>query len=141
MSRHVLVPIDRSEQSRNALDYALREYPDDRITVLHVIQFDRTSTYNDSGFPYTDEYVERVREKGREILDAARETAAERGVEVTVELARGRPARTITAYAEDNDLDHIVVGSHGRSGPSRVLLGSVAETVTRRSPVPVTTVR
>jgi len=44
-------------------------------------------------------------------------------------------------YAEDLDVDHIVMDSHGRSGASRVLLGSVAETVTRRSPVSVTIVR
>ena len=44
-------------------------------------------------------------------------------------------------YAEENDIDHIVVGSHGRGGVSRMLLGSVAETVARRSSVPVTIIR
>jgi nucleotide-binding universal stress UspA family protein len=44
-------------------------------------------------------------------------------------------------YAAEHDIDHIVVGSHGRTGASRILLGSVAETVARRSPVPVTIVR
>jgi nucleotide-binding universal stress UspA family protein len=53
----------------------------------------------------------------------------------------GDPANEIVAYAEETDVDHIVVGSHGRSGLSRVLLGSTAEKVVRRSPVPVTVVK
>jgi nucleotide-binding universal stress UspA family protein len=53
----------------------------------------------------------------------------------------GRPSRAIVEYAEEHDIDHIVMGSHGRSGVTRILLGSVAETVVRRSPVPVTIVR
>jgi len=53
----------------------------------------------------------------------------------------GRPAREITDELESGEYDHVVMGSHGRSGVSRILLGSVAETVLRRSPVPVTVVR
>jgi nucleotide-binding universal stress UspA family protein len=47
----------------------------------------------------------------------------------------------IVTYADENDVDHVVLGSHGRKGLTRVLLGSVAEAVVRRSPVPVTVVR
>ena len=60
-------------------------------------------------------------------------------VETAIEV--GRPAATIVEEARERDVDHIVVGSHGRTGASRILLGSVAETVARRSPVPVTIVR
>ena len=49
--------------------------------------------------------------------------------------------REIIGFAEDNDVSHIVIGSHGRTGASRVLLGSVAQTVVRRAPTPVTVVR
>jgi len=52
----------------------------------------------------------------------------------------GRPADAITAYADDHDIDAIVMGSRGRSGVSRVLLGSVAGTVVQDSSVPVTVV-
>jgi len=53
----------------------------------------------------------------------------------------GRPARAIEECAEEAAVDHVVIGSHGRDGIARILLGSVAETVVRRSPVPVTAVR
>jgi nucleotide-binding universal stress UspA family protein len=52
-----------------------------------------------------------------------------------------RPARAIVDYAEEHDVAHTVVGSHGRTGVTRVLLGSVAENVMRRAPCPVTVVR
>ena len=52
----------------------------------------------------------------------------------------GKPTRVIVDYAEDEFIDHVVMGSHGRQGVSR-LLGSVAKTVVRRSPVPVTVTR
>jgi nucleotide-binding universal stress UspA family protein len=53
----------------------------------------------------------------------------------------GQAANAIVAYAEDHDVDRIVVGSHGRRGLSRFLLGSVAERVARRAPGSVTIVR
>jgi len=53
----------------------------------------------------------------------------------------GRPTKVIVEYADDHDIDQIVMGSHGRSGMSRILLGSVAEIVVRRASVPVTVVR
>jgi nucleotide-binding universal stress UspA family protein len=60
-------------------------------------------------------------------------------VDTTAEV--GGPANAIVECAEEESVDHIVTGSHGRSGVTRILLGSVAETVVRRSPVPVTVVR
>ncbi|MFB6177175.1 MAG: universal stress protein, partial [Halobaculum sp.] len=60
---------------------------------------------------------------------------------VETDTAVGRPASAIVEYAETNEVDHLVLGSHGRTGVSRLLLGSNAEKVVRRSPVPVTVVR
>ncbi|PSQ23605.1 universal stress protein UspA, partial [Halobacteriales archaeon QS_9_67_17] len=75
-----------------------------------------------------------------ELFAEARDAAPE---SVTLETATemGQPARTIVDYADDNDIDEIVIGSHGRQGISRVLLGSVAENVVRRADMPVTVVR
>jgi nucleotide-binding universal stress UspA family protein len=69
--------------------------------------------------------------------------AAAGDLEAAVETATvlGRPARAIVEYAEEEVVDAIVIGSHGRDGVARLLPGSVAETVVRRSPVPVTVVR
>lgn len=77
----------------------------------------------------------------KEVVERARQTAAERGSNIETKLETGPPSQTINEYAEDHDIDHIVMGSHGRSGVSRILLGSVAESVVRRSPVPVTIIR
>ena len=67
--------------------------------------------------------------------------AAERDVECETVIKTGEPAEEIVEYAERNDIDHIIMGSHGRDDDSPLPLGSVAETVMRRSPVLVSIVR
>lgn len=140
---HVLVPVDDSDRATRALEFALEHYPDASITALHVIN---PSEFPAGGFESgitTD--VEQLRENKRKhaekLLENVSERVADRGVEIETAIETGRPARAIVDYAEDNDVDIITIGSHGRTGASRVLLGSVAETVARRSPVPVTVVR
>ncbi|MFC4436945.1 MULTISPECIES: universal stress protein [Natrialbaceae] len=141
MNSRVLVPFDHSPQSDRALEYALESFPDAEVTVLHVIDPSSYWYGNTDGYIYADEIDVWSRRRGRELLESARETAAEYGRDVLTELKMGAPARTINEYAKTHEVDHVVVGSHGRSGVSRVLLGSIAETVARRSPVPVTIVR
>lgn len=143
MTRQVLVPIDESEQSTAALEFAVDNYPEATIVALHVID---PSNFPSSGFEAggaTDfqRFREDYRDRGETLLESATELAAEAGVDLETAIETGRPSKTIVSYAEGNDIDHIVIGSHGRSGASRILLGSVAESVTRRSSVPVTIVR
>ncbi|WP_254841075.1 universal stress protein [Natronomonas marina] len=139
MSRSVLVGVDGSEQSTGALEYALTEFPDARILALHVI--DPVETFGNE--EYDSVAMSEVRrEVGEEICETAAETAAtEYGREIDTRIRMGRPSRIIVSVVEAEDIDHVVVGSHGRTGLARVLLGSVAESVVRRSPVPVTVVR
>lgn len=144
MSIHVLVPIDESERASDALEHALEEHGDAHITALHVIN---PQDYYPAGgieggiTTNFDQIRENYEQQAERLLDSARETASEAGVEIDTDTVVGTVARSIIEYTEANDVDHIVIGSHGRSGASRILLGSVAETVTRRSPVPVTIVR
>ena len=144
MGTHVLVAIDGSRQSWNALDHALTQYGGDRITVLHVVD-PVEGIYGDTGDSYYNEEAhQRALERGEQLGEKARERAREFDLDsTTIEpvVEPGRPARTIVAYAEDHDIDHIVIGTHGRSGISRILMGSVAESVARRAPAPVTIVR
>lgn len=145
MGTHVLVPLDGSSQSWAAFDHAVSNYEGETITTLHVVD-PMAGVYGDyGGGGYYDAQVhDRAVERGKELGEQARERAEEAGrSETAIETAveTGRPARTILEYADENDVDYIVMGSHGRSGVTRVLLGSVAETVTRRAPVPVTIVR
>lgn len=78
-------------------------------------------------------------ERASAVLDPVVERIEDVPVESVHEV--GHPARVIVDYARREDIDHVVIGSHGREGVSRLLLGSVAEKVVRRSPVPITVVR
>jgi len=145
MSSHVLVAVDGSDQGWRALEHAIEQFAGDRITVLTVVD-PMEGMYGDlEGSYYTHETYEEAIEAGENRCDTARDRAEDAGLsndtafETVVEV--GQPRREIVEYADDNDVDHVVVGSHGRSGVSRILFGSVAETVARRSPVPVTIVR
>jgi len=75
------------------------------------------------------------------LLEDVRERLTDRGIDVETAIEFGKPSNVIVEYADEHDVDLVTIGSHGRTGASRVLLGSVAETVVRRSPVPVTVVR
>ena len=140
---HVLVPVDDSDRATNALEFALRNHPGASITALHVIN---PSEFPAGGFESgittdAEQLRETKRKQAERLLEDFRQTAADRGVEIQTATETGKTAKTIVDYAERNDVDIITIGSHGRTGASRVLLGSVAETVVRRSPVPVTVVR
>lgn len=144
MDRHLLVPIDGSAQSTKALDHALDLYPEATITLLHVVNPVNAYSYGDADYFDFDGYQEQaaaMHERGEAILEEARETAASRGVEVETILETGHPADRILETVESEGVDHVVMGSRGRSGVGRILFGSVAETVTRRAGVPVTIVR
>lgn len=142
MDERILVPVDESDQSGAALEYALEAHPEASVTVLHVIDPRDLRAYGGvEGWIDMDQLADQQQAHAERLVEDARERAADSGVTVTTEVLTARPSRAIVEYAEDNDVDHIVIGSHGRSGISRVLLGSVAETVARRSPVPVTIVR
>ena len=143
MPSHVLVPVDESERSDAALEFALSEYPDAKITALHVLdpaEMHRTTTLGaDAGD--ADEFRTQQEETAEQILGDAVEAADERGRSIDVDQMAGAVVDSIVEYADERDVDHVVIGSHGRTGASRVLLGSTAEKVARRAPVPVTIVR
>ena len=142
MGKRILVPIDGSEQSKEALEHVLTEFPGGDITVINVIDPIDVGYTSTVGMPgYSEEWYEESKESAEALFETAQETADEYGVTLSTTTELGRPSQTIVEYAEENDFDQIVMGSHGRSGVSRILLGSVAETVVRRSPMPVTVVR
>lgn len=142
MSKRVLVPIDGSTQSDDALDHALEEFSDDNITVLHVIDPADAGYNAPVGIPGgSEEWFENAQDDAQALFDEAQAVADEYGITLDTATDTGRPAGTIVEFAEEEGFDHIVMGSHGRSGVSRILLGSVAETVVRRASMPVTVVR
>jgi nucleotide-binding universal stress UspA family protein len=140
MAKRILVPVDGSEQATEALSYALAEFPDADIGVINVIDPIDVGYTSTVGMPgYSEEWYEESKENAERVFEEAQEMADEYGITLTTKTEVGQPAQTIVDYAEE--FDQIIMGSHGRSGVSRILLGSVAETVVRRSPVPVTVVR
>lgn len=144
MAQHVLIAVDGSEHSEKALDYVMDELPDPTITLVHVIEPPSSWEYSDEEYFDFEAYqssLEGQRERAEQLLEGYREAASARGFDAETVLATGTPAREILVAIEDHDVDHVVMGSRGRSGVGRVLFGSVAEAVTRRSSVPVTIVR
>ncbi|WP_254765798.1 universal stress protein [Salinilacihabitans rarus] len=139
---HILVPYDGSAPAKDAVRYALETYPDATFTLFHVVPVPEGywAAFEDSQTP-TPGY-DRARERGEELLAEAAEIAAEGDADATVEteIATGRPKHAIAERAESGEFDAVVMGSHGREGAERILLGSVAENVVRRSPIPVVTV-
>lgn len=143
MVSHVLVPMDASPKSRKALNHALREFRDAEITVLHV-----TNPVEDTYMTGEEDFMadfealeERSREVAQSILETAEEIAEKHGRSIHTDRTFGPPATKIVEFAEDHEIDQVIIGSHGRSGLARLFLGSVAEKVARRAPVPVTIVK
>jgi nucleotide-binding universal stress UspA family protein len=137
---HVLVPIDDSPLATRALEHALTSYPEASITVLHVIDYIEES-YSAKLLVGEERLRERAEEKAERLFEDARELAAEYDTGVDTATAVGKPSREIVEYADDHDVDLVVLGSHGRRPLSRVLLGTVAESVVRRASTPVTVIR
>ena len=136
----VLVPMDGSEQSWSAFDHAVERFGDATVVVLRVVDPVQAGYGVGSGATAAaDEWLDSQHEAAEQMFEEVREQAEQAGVDVETHTEVGRPTRVIEEFAED--CDHVVVGSHGREGIARVLLGSVAEKVVRRSPVPVTVVR
>jgi len=144
MGETILIPVDESPLSTRAIEFVSREHGDATVHLLHAINrvdadydFDGTSLSSS-----LDRRTEEVTESGRRVLEDARKTAENADLTVeAAELVIGRPSNQITTYASEHGVDHIVMGSHGRTGLSRILLGSVTERVLRKSTVPVTVVR
>lgn len=82
------------------------------------------------------------REKqGRQLTDEIASWLADQGVETTTAVRHGEPYQTIVGYADQNNIDLIMMGTHGRQGLRRRLIGSVTEKVVRTTDKPVLTVR
>ncbi|NKE35600.1 universal stress protein [Natronococcus sp. JC468] len=142
MPPRILVPFDGSAPAREALEYAIGLFPDGEFLALTVVDTDSVPLLpNATGDSDPGEEIGDLLEEADDQLQGAERIAAERGVSLEKRSRIGPPAREIIDCAEEHEFDHVVMGSRGRSGVTRLLLGSVAEVVVRHSPVPVTVVR
>jgi len=137
----ILVPTDGSTETRRAVQHAVELAADQGATV-YAVYVVNTASFASIGTEATADGVsDLLVEEGDAAIDDVADLAAEHDVPVERVLLDGTPSREIVRYAEENDIDLVVMGTHGRGGIDRLLLGSVAEKVVRASHVPVLTVR
>ncbi len=142
MTSRILVPIDDSDHASQALKYALDNYPDAEIIVLHVVGVPSMMMGEATGLALEDDISEAAAKRAKPIFKRAREIADEQGREISTVVGIGHPARQILDRAEEYDA--IVLGAHGADwsrATRRFLVGNVTETVSKRAPVPVVIVR
>lgn len=141
MYENILLPTDGSEGTRRAVEHAVNLANNYDATV-HVVYVVNTSAYStlpaDANW---ESIMEALEEEGQEATEDVEELASDEGVKVITEVLEGVPHREILDYAERNNIDLIIMGTHGKTGINRLLLGSVTEKVVRSSETPVLTVR
>ena len=140
----ILVPVDFSEPSLKALQYAIRfaEQFGAEITLQHVVEpivYPSEIGYAAEEIPMLSEQT-LVKSAGERLVKLARE-AVRPPLRVQTVISIGSPFHEITALAKDRNVDLIIVTTHGYTGLKHVLMGSTAERVVRHAPCPVLTVR
>jgi nucleotide-binding universal stress UspA family protein len=136
--RRILVPVDFTETSDRALDYAIelaRRF-EAGITVMHAYQIP-VYGFPDATYITAAEMATQISNAAQKRLDAILDTNKTAGVDMNVLLRDGVPWEEINAVAAEVHADLIIIGTHGRRGLARALLGSVAENVIRTSTMPV----
>jgi len=135
----ILVPIDFSPTSEHALDYAcvLAAEVGAKIQLVHAIG----ATVSELDAVISDSMIETLREGAQARLEKLAKTRHELAAIVKVHVVSGEPRDAILEASKRCEADLIVIGSHGRRGLSRMVLGSVAEAVVRRAECPVLVVR
>jgi nucleotide-binding universal stress UspA family protein len=138
--RRILVPVDFGELSRPALKeaVALAQYSGASVTLLHVYEY---SLFGLDGGPTST--IDAARQLRQAAEDSLRELVAlyvSQKVQIISVLREGLPWTEVLRYAKESGADLIVLGTHGRRGLPRALLGSVAEKIVRSARIPVLTI-
>src|SRR6266545_1167979 len=141
-AQRFLIPVDFSEYANQAVEYAigLASKLGARLTLLHVIQpLPLAGVDMGVTLPYT--YIQDLEAEIANSMQAYLERVTAAGLEGEIAVVHGVPFQEILETAKTQQVDLIVMGTHGRTGLQHVLLGSVAEKVVRLAPCPVLVVR
>jgi nucleotide-binding universal stress UspA family protein len=140
MYERILVPTDGSPGVGDAVAEALdlAELSGGTVHGLYVVDTRDYSTLPEAKWLTLESELEG---QGEQAVAAVADRATEREVPVETAIERGVPHEEILEYADEQDVDVVVMGTHGRSGLDRFLIGSVTEKVVRSADVPVLTVR
>ena len=148
MFKRILVPLDGSSTSDRGLETALdlARTQGAVLCLLHVLDEHILAQYPEAGATatITEQFLASLRRNGRRILERASLKAKKRGVRSTsvlVDNIMRSVADVVIAQAKKTRADLIVMGTHGRRGMTRLVMGSAAEGVVRGTPVPVLLVR
>jgi len=141
MYDRILVPTDGSDPAAAATEHALSiaDRFDATVHALYVVDTDGIA--HEAPGLGLDALRDALEAEGEEATTAVVERATARGVDVTQSVVEGLAEDAIVDYAESEGIDLIVMGTHGRRGLDRYLVGSVTERVVRRTDVPTLVVR
>ena len=141
--RKIMVATDGSEPARRAVDSAIEfaKLSETRLYAVHVIAVGFYSITRSRDSEWEKAMKEQLIKEGKEATTYVENTGRAANVEVDSVILEGNPAEEIIDFAEKNDIDLIVMGTHGINGISRFLLGSVAEKVIRHATKSVLIVR
>ena len=142
--KRILVPTDFSEYSKLPVKYAcaFAEMFGAELHVVHVLQ-DLVALVPEPGLAFLPpgDFLRELQESAQAALAKIPDADWARGKTIVRATRQGPPFLEIVRYAKENEIDLIVLGTHGRGGLAHVLMGSVAEKVVRKAPCPVLTVR
>lgn len=146
MYKRILVPVDGSDTSTKALVAALQMARESggRVRLIHVVEEMAYLTGYEQFGGYSGELIAVMRETGNKVLNDAMAIAQAAGVEadnLLYDNFGSRLAEVVADAAKQWNADLVVVGTHGRHGVGRVLMGSGAEQILRLAPVPVLVIR
>jgi nucleotide-binding universal stress UspA family protein len=141
-AQHILVPIDFSAYADQALEYAieLAKTLQARLTLLHVIHL-TPWTMGDMVTTFPGIFLEDVETEAQQLMQASRGRLHDAGLQGETVIVHGVPFQAIINIASEQDVDLIIMGTHGRTGLTHLLMGSVAEKVVRLAPCPVLVTR
>ncbi|MGM9488257.1 universal stress protein [Ideonella sp. YS5] len=146
MYTKILVPVDGSATSGRGLDEAIKlaRLTGATIELLHVIDLMPLATTYEAGAALTPQVMQLLTEGGQQILAEAEARAKAAGVVVETQLIESPATRVCDQVVDEArrwGAELIVIGTHGRRGAGRLVMGSDAEQIARRAPVPVLLVR
>ena len=133
MYQKILVGVDGSESNKNAVKTALKMAKESGGKVTAMCVFD-IGSYSNSIWGIGED-KDRMIEMAEQALTFAVTSAAEMGIELDTKISIGRPAEAICQEAANYEI--VIVGTHGRTGISHAIIGSVAERIVRGAPCPV----
>jgi len=138
----ILIATDGSENAAIAVSYGviIARAMGAEVHILYVISTEHAVTTR-TVMGWTDSFEKYLEEIGKEALVYATGVGEKEGVKVESFFRKGRPAEEILEYAEENNIDLIIMGTQGLTGIKKFLIGSVTEKVLRHSKVPVMIVR